>query len=278
MAYTTPVPTKAVGNTWTAAEHNTYIRDNFAASVPDIFTAKGQLPVGTGADTMTTLSIVSTTGYILSVDTTVSTTNLKWIADPVKALVDAKGDLLVGSAADTLARVPVGANDTVFTADSTRATGVKWAVVAPAMAYARYKTNVTQSIANATSIAIVQFHASDYDTDSAVTTGAAWKMTCNSTDPGYYLVTAKVSARSTSVWGINEQMTLRLYKNGALETVLGSQFMHAAGTYNVAVGGATVVSLAAADYIDARVYQDSDFALALQSTGTMSYFAAARIF
>ena len=44
-------------------------------------------------------------------------------------LVDAKGDLLVGSAADTVSRLAVGANDTVLTADSSTATGLKWAAV-----------------------------------------------------------------------------------------------------------------------------------------------------
>lgn len=42
-------------------------------------------------------------------------------------LVDAKGDLLVGSAADTLARLAVGSNDQVLTADSSQSTGIKWA-------------------------------------------------------------------------------------------------------------------------------------------------------
>jgi hypothetical protein len=45
-------------------------------------------------------------------------------------LADAKGDILAASAADTLATVTVGANDTVLTADSGEAAGVKW--VAPA--------------------------------------------------------------------------------------------------------------------------------------------------
>ena len=39
----------------------------------------------------------------------------------------AKGDLFPASAADAVSRLAVGANDTVLTADSTTATGMKWA-------------------------------------------------------------------------------------------------------------------------------------------------------
>src|SRR3972149_1027593 len=42
MAYSV-VPTVATGDLWTAANHNTYIRDNFLAGVPGIFTAAGDL-------------------------------------------------------------------------------------------------------------------------------------------------------------------------------------------------------------------------------------------
>jgi hypothetical protein len=44
-------------------------------------------------------------------------------------IVDAKGDIIAATAADTVARLAVGANDTVLTADSTAATGMKWAAV-----------------------------------------------------------------------------------------------------------------------------------------------------
>jgi len=47
-----------------------------------------------------------------------------------KTIVDAKGDIIAATAADTVARLAVGANDTVLTADSSTASGLKWAAPA----------------------------------------------------------------------------------------------------------------------------------------------------
>lgn len=44
-------------------------------------------------------------------------------------IVDAKGDIIAATAADTVSRLAVGANDTVLTADSSTATGLKWGTV-----------------------------------------------------------------------------------------------------------------------------------------------------
>lgn len=43
------VPTVASGDLWTAANHNMYIRDNFAAGVPAVFSAAGDLPYAPAA-------------------------------------------------------------------------------------------------------------------------------------------------------------------------------------------------------------------------------------
>jgi hypothetical protein len=43
------------------------------------------------------------------------------------SIIDAKGDLIVGTAADAVSRQGVGADGLVLVADSSQATGVKWA-------------------------------------------------------------------------------------------------------------------------------------------------------
>jgi len=55
MAYNTP-PVVAPSDEWTAANQNTYIRDNMMAGVPDIFTTAGDLAYGTGADAAAVLA------------------------------------------------------------------------------------------------------------------------------------------------------------------------------------------------------------------------------
>ena len=63
MAYST-VPTVATGDSWSAAQHNTYIRDNFTALWP--YTTAGDIVYATSATAIDRLPI-GTNGYILSV-------------------------------------------------------------------------------------------------------------------------------------------------------------------------------------------------------------------
>jgi hypothetical protein len=49
------------------------------------------------------------------------------ITNSMATAIDAKGDLVVGTGSDTFSRLAVGANDTILTADSSTATGLKWA-------------------------------------------------------------------------------------------------------------------------------------------------------
>jgi hypothetical protein len=52
------------------------------------------------------------------------------VTNSMATAIDAKGDLVPGTGDDTFARLAVGANGTVLTADSAQATGLKWATPA----------------------------------------------------------------------------------------------------------------------------------------------------
>ena len=52
------------------------------------------------------------------------------VTNSMATAIDAKGDLVAGTGADTFAKLTVGANNTVLTADSAEATGLKWATPA----------------------------------------------------------------------------------------------------------------------------------------------------
>lgn len=54
------------------------------------------------------------------------TTGTVTITNSMATAIDAKGDLVAGTGADAFSRLAVGANDTVLTADSSTATGLKW--------------------------------------------------------------------------------------------------------------------------------------------------------
>jgi hypothetical protein len=52
------------------------------------------------------------------------------ITNSMATAIDAKGDLVVGTGADTFSKLTVGSNNTILTADSSTATGLKWAAAA----------------------------------------------------------------------------------------------------------------------------------------------------
>lgn len=69
------------------------------------------------------------------------TTGTVTITNSMATAIDAKGDLVAGTAADTFARLAIGSNNQVLTADSAEATGMKWAAAPASLASYTLITN-----------------------------------------------------------------------------------------------------------------------------------------
>ncbi len=90
--------------------------------------------LGQDIDTSMADLLGGTSGQVLSKNSNTDM-DFAWVTpDDANAIqnsiMDAKGDLIAASAADTPARLAVGTNGYVLTADSTQATGIKWAAPA----------------------------------------------------------------------------------------------------------------------------------------------------
>lgn len=187
-----------------------------------------------------------------------------------------KGDIAVASAADAASRFGVGSNGQVLTADSGEALGVKWASVLSGLA-ARAKVSSTKSLTNGTTV-LIDYDTVVFDTDSAVTTGAAWKFTVPVGKGGYYFVQASAVLESSNAWETDEYFKLEVFKNNSLLDVLAIQHMHTSGTYQVGITGSLVISLNAGDYIDIRATQNSDATINIDDDGTLSHVSIARLY
>ena len=96
--------------------------------------AKNRFWVSTGAPVAgvgqtNDLYLDKSTGNIYTkINSTTWSLDTSLLADAIKKqIVDAKGDLIVATAADVVARLAIGTDGQVLTADSTQASGMKWA-------------------------------------------------------------------------------------------------------------------------------------------------------
>jgi hypothetical protein len=172
-----------------------------------------------------------TTGQVLS-KTSNTDMDFTWVtSDDANAIqntiVDAKGDLIGATAADTPARLAVGANGTVLVADSTEATGLKWALSGNFVGCRVYASSA-QTISNATDTTIA-FANESYDTDgfhSNVTNNT--RLTIPAGLAGYYRVTASIG---WEVSGVGRRIYAIKFNGGGY--ISQGELTPGAGTYPV---------------------------------------------
>jgi hypothetical protein len=163
-----------------------------------------------------------------------------------------KGDLYTFSTSD--ARLPVGSNDQILVADSSTATGLKWAAPSAAsfVGCLAYASNVTVSVTGGT-LTVIPMANEEFDTDGFHSTSTnTGRITIPSGKGGKYLLTAQ--------WDVNgvasgDYFITIIAKNG---TVLTGSNRGGSGTNGGSFEGrtySTIIDLAASDYVDFRYQQ-----------------------
>jgi hypothetical protein len=221
------------------------------------------------ANTNTRLAI-GTTGQVLSVVGGVPAWATSDDANAIQnAIVDAKGDIISATAADTPARLAVGANGTVLTADSAEATGLKWATPAGGSTFVGAKAYGTtnQSISNNT-VTTITWANEEFDTDAIHSTSTnTERLTIPSGKTGYWQITASIGY-DTNATGVRQ---IRLSKNG---TYVNNEQVNATSSFGNIMGYSNILYLTATDYITLEVYQTSGGSLDVIKSADTSYFAA----
>jgi hypothetical protein len=148
-----------------------------------------------------------TTGQVLS---KASNTDMDftWVAQDdsnaiQNAIVDAKGDLIGATAADTPARLAVGTNGQVLTADSTAATGLAWATPSSGSLVLLNTTTFSavssQSVDNVFSSTYDNYVLYFYETAASANHNLRLDMRVSSTDTG--MTSQMIAQYSTTITG-----------------------------------------------------------------------------
>ena len=173
-----------------------------------------------------------------------------WVSLGGSSPLTTKGDLYTYSTAD--ARLGVGTNGQVLTADSAEATGLKWAAGGSSSgpAFSAYRTSSNQSF-SANTYTKIQFNAENFDTANNFDSTTNYRFT--PTTSGYYQINMNVLMSSTA--STNIAMDILIYKNGS--NYVAAEFTNNSGGYNGGVLSSLIFLNGSSDYIEGYIWQNS---------------------
>jgi hypothetical protein len=167
--------------------------------------------------------------------------DFNWVTDATgipATIFDAKGDIIAATAADTASRLAVGANNTVLTADSSTATGLKWAT--PSGGKVVQIVNATNSTQTIT--------ASSTFTDTNLTATITPTSASNQ-------ILVFVSQNGVGKYNSNTQMQIRLVRGATTILALDSFAGHTNSAASNWVGSVSCVYLDSPATTSATTYK-----------------------
>jgi len=194
------------------------------------------------------------------------------ITNSMATEITAKADLIVGTGNAAFDNLPVGANGTVLTADSTVSpTGLKWATPGAAFVGVRAITSSASIVYVSGADNAIPYAAEDYDTDSFHDNSVNnSRITIPSGKGGKYLITGQLEIGNA----VTSYLQLRLYKNGSLLNAQLGRLFNWSAAGNPMINGSTVLSLAAGDYIQLMATASDAFTSNTFSSFTATYLGA----
>jgi hypothetical protein len=208
------------------------------------------------------------------------------VTNSMATAIDAKGDLVAGTGADAFSRIAVGANNTVLTADSAEATGLKWATVAATKNFSLLGTGALTSgstvtvsgISGIDQILVVIGGASNTAANTQV------NMRINGDTAANYRV-AQISWVSLTTYGTNvfgssfttgnDKIPLGNLNSAATDTISGSVLLMGCNTagvkpYQMSSGGNSALGNNGYTYSGGGIWNNSATvtSISLTSSGT----------
>jgi hypothetical protein len=203
---------------------------------------------GTSGDVTISINTAVTADLTTAQTLTNKTLTSPVLTTPSISNIDAKGDLLAGTADNTISRLAVGTNGQVLTADSTAATGLKWAAAGGSSsgpAFSAYRATSNQTIAQNVTTK-VQFNGEYFDTDNCFDSTTNYRFTPTTAGKYQVSVTGQIaqSTASRALWSI--------YKNG---TAFIRFYDDTSGNATFSCSGALLIDMnGSTDYLEIYVY------------------------